>query len=965
MNTFGRITVRDCVNVAPPSDPRCSDPGFALAYPDICPSVPHLVVKPSLALVCTLGSTQFSAVLTTNGIERDVTSRCVWSSADDTIALIGAGSGNATGVASGEISIVATYGDYTASAELNVMGTGAGDCCSSQTVAMMMLVDTSQSMSQGFGGSYATRLDFAKAAAARFAGEINETKDEIGLISFNDNGVSTPDPLTSDKARVETDVSAIVQTAQLTSFYSALDSAINALSASSADLKVIVLFSDGEDTAGAAGGGYTDADNPISLLSDFKDSGGMVMCLGCRASGGGFALLSAFSTGGFFVNGYPGTEVDALNYISGLKGYVCAGNCQPAGDTMVGTPALNYSAFTNWAVSGGNVDLIGTGMFDFLPGNGLYVDLAGSGSLVPHSGRMVSRTPFSLQAGHQYRVSVDLAGNQRESGRVDTADLKVFYLSGSTEIPLLDHVIMVNDYTQPFQTYAFTFTAPAAVDAYISIQEGDILYAANPNFGLLLDRVTFDDVTDLVNLLTDTFDSENLTYVPPRCGLGTTFLGSGQGYGGFGYALSYVGCYGSGCLDTPPPSQEPDPNPLPSIELGYTPPQVFTSTQTACASCEAGNRNKPVSVIKEVQSLTMTLDTAAAVTEFYFTGYDSTLSARSGDLYDVTLQGSNDGNTWTDLVTRLNKAIVGALNDSSGALDVIFDNTVAYSHYRIVVAPDLPATFVVVYFEAFGSATQSLCASADGVGATQDQADTVANDSAMALARSQLNCVPFYSATETVHLKCPTGTCGTDANVSVTAYSYNSQDEATAEAIAQATELAQRAIDADCTASNNTQASAIADATAGGVGLAANFPMVQYVTGAPTSISSVAVKLYGLTHTWPSDLQMFLRGPDGTCVGIMRHCGGSDTISNVDINFAMGNPVVPDPIVAGTYAPSSNSSGWAFDSVLTPTAPPAPASFNLADFNGKNGNGPWNLWVIDTGVGNTGTIAGGFEVVIA
>jgi len=45
---------------------------------------------------------------------------------------------------------------------------------------------------------------------------------------------------------------------------------------------------------------------------------------------------------------------------------------------------LNYNHFTNWNVASqapatdGSVDLIGNGIFDFFPGNGLYVDLSGS-----------------------------------------------------------------------------------------------------------------------------------------------------------------------------------------------------------------------------------------------------------------------------------------------------------------------------------------------------------------------------------------------------------------------------------------------------------------------------------------------------------------------------------------------------------------------------------------------------------
>lgn len=42
------------------------------------------------------------------------------------------------------------------------------------------------------------------------------------------------------------------------------------------------------------------------------------------------------------------------------------------------TPGLNYNSFISWRVSDGTVDVIGDNFYDFLPGNGLHVDLDGS-----------------------------------------------------------------------------------------------------------------------------------------------------------------------------------------------------------------------------------------------------------------------------------------------------------------------------------------------------------------------------------------------------------------------------------------------------------------------------------------------------------------------------------------------------------------------------------------------------------
>ncbi len=72
--------------------------------------------------------------------------------------------------------------------------------------------------------------------------------------------------------------------------------------------------------------------------------------------------------------------------------------------------ALNYYPFTNWDVTRGSVDLNGIGFFDPFPGNGLYADMDGS---TFSSGRMESKTTFTLNPGTTYVLQYDLGGNQR------------------------------------------------------------------------------------------------------------------------------------------------------------------------------------------------------------------------------------------------------------------------------------------------------------------------------------------------------------------------------------------------------------------------------------------------------------------------------------------------------------------------------------------------------------------------
>lgn len=938
---FGFITTAPCVTTPTPSDPRCSDPAFAVQNPDICAGSgslsPHLILKPSVALTCALGSIQFKAFLVTNGIEQDVSEDCVFSTSDMTVALIGASSGSCTGVSQGEATIAAEYLTFRATADLNVIGNSTdGSCCENESVAMMLMVQNSRVMSQSFSGDYPTRLDFAKAAAKRFISEVNDTKDLVGLMSFNDSGSTVQSDPSSDIATVEAAVDDIVQTQQINSFYDALVVALQELEDATSDLKVIVLISDGTDSGADAANGYVGGNNPITLLNDFKDHGGVVICLGCRAAPDGYALLSAFSTGGFFVNGYDGNESATLDFLSGLKGYICAGNCTPAGDTIVATPQLDYTDFINWDVIGGHVDLIGPGLFDFLPENGLYVDLAGS--TYPAYGRMVSKSPFSLSAGHVYRIMVDLAGNQRLDDTPYSARLKVFYLNGAIEVPLVDQVIIVNDYTQDFHSYSFGFTSPSDLDVYISIQQQDVpndLTGVEPFFGLLLGKVQFDDLSTLVNLLTDDFDTENLHYVPPRCGLGTTPVSGGYIYG--------YNCYGTGCLDTPPSNQQPDPEPLPPIEQGYSPPVEYTSTKEECVSCGTNSLALLASYSGEITS-GLVADAGVSTTLAY---YKVTSEAALPDPGYITvgwhLYGSNDQTTWSllDGQSGVDLNVAGVAFALTG--------TTAYRYYKLYPSSGF-TVYSTVGLSLFAPGTYEVCATATETSTvSQADADNKASAAAKLEAISQLTCVPAWTATASYTAKCPSGQYGVEVTKTASYTSpislKDAQDQASALAQTQAN------AELDCTQSNNTQQITLPAVQwlETEYGMASPWPSVFYCNDIG-AVTKVTVNLLGLKpvpngNSWV----MLLRGPDGTCVILWSDQGTTQLIDetpSVDITFddaGAAMDVGPTSLDSGTYVLNNGNAQPAL--TMPPTAPAGPYGFALSDFIGIERNGPWSLWI--------------------
>ncbi|MES2206454.1 MAG: PEP-CTERM sorting domain-containing protein [Pseudomonadota bacterium] len=72
----------------------------------------------------------------------------------------------------------------------------------------------------------------------------------------------------------------------------------------------------------------------------------------------------------------------------------------------LGVNATNFSG--NWNVSAGTIDVVGTGFFDFYPGNGNYIDLDGS---TAQAGIFSSKT-LNLAAGN-YTLEFSLGGSQR------------------------------------------------------------------------------------------------------------------------------------------------------------------------------------------------------------------------------------------------------------------------------------------------------------------------------------------------------------------------------------------------------------------------------------------------------------------------------------------------------------------------------------------------------------------------
>lgn len=145
-------------------------------------------------------------------------------------------------------------------------------------------------------------------------------------------------------------------------------------------------------------------------------------------------------------------------------------------------------------------------------------------------------------------------------------------------------------------------------------------------------------------------------------------------------------------------------------------------------------------------------------------------------------------------------------------------------------------------------------------------------------------------------------------------------------------------------------------------GKASPYPSAITVSGFTGAVTRVTVKLLGLSHTYPDDLDILLVGPGGQKVMLMSDAGGGGALSGVDLTFAATGSALPDStqIATGTYQPADYEAG---ESLASP-APTSPYSTDLAVFNNQDPNGTWSLYIEDDSAKDGGSLAGGWQLVL-
>jgi subtilisin-like proprotein convertase family protein len=139
------------------------------------------------------------------------------------------------------------------------------------------------------------------------------------------------------------------------------------------------------------------------------------------------------------------------------------------------------------------------------------------------------------------------------------------------------------------------------------------------------------------------------------------------------------------------------------------------------------------------------------------------------------------------------------------------------------------------------------------------------------------------------------------------------------------------------------------------LGTANPYPATIEVAGISETVSGLRVRLNGLSHTFPDDLDVFLMAPDGTVCALMSDAGGGNDLVNVDLTLddrAANTLPNSTTIVPGSYRPINHSTS-------AESPPPGTAGTiktSLAALVAGEVNGTWKLFVTDDSSSDLGSI---------
>jgi subtilisin-like proprotein convertase family protein len=140
---------------------------------------------------------------------------------------------------------------------------------------------------------------------------------------------------------------------------------------------------------------------------------------------------------------------------------------------------------------------------------------------------------------------------------------------------------------------------------------------------------------------------------------------------------------------------------------------------------------------------------------------------------------------------------------------------------------------------------------------------------------------------------------------------------------------------------------------------ASPYPSPIVVSGVATFTTQVTIDLKGVRHTYGQDIDVLLVGPSGQKALVMSDVGGTAQFTgvNVTLDDTAANPIsISGLLTSGTFKPTNAGASDQF-----PAPAPAPGTSTvLSVFNGLDGNGTWNLYVVDDASGDIGAMVSGW-----
>jgi len=135
------------------------------------------------------------------------------------------------------------------------------------------------------------------------------------------------------------------------------------------------------------------------------------------------------------------------------------------------------------------------------------------------------------------------------------------------------------------------------------------------------------------------------------------------------------------------------------------------------------------------------------------------------------------------------------------------------------------------------------------------------------------------------------------------------------------------------------------------------------------SITHLSITLDGLSHTFPSDLDIILAGPSGQLCMLMSEVGGNTRLPVTDLtltfdDLAANSLPIDSMLTSGTFKPTRQFPTLTFEFPSPAPVGSSSAPAALSTFNGTDPNGTWNLFVVDETSPDSGTISRGWSMEI-